>query len=171
MQTQRFVFVRAAGAFFLASACLACASWAQAPAAPPPPRFSATLPVGATVKGANEVLATLRPPASVDALAPGNDLLMQFPDVAAAGGVRVKLVSGMPRTEGLWLFSLSPQPEGGVALLASVGLGGAALPEATLLLDLSQTQTLLLVARSGGKYYGLQREIKIGQSTQPRRKP
>jgi hypothetical protein len=36
------------------------------------------------------------------------------------------------------------------------------LPEATLLLNLSKTQSILLVVRAGGKYYGLQREIKVG---------
>ncbi len=38
----------------------------------------------------------------------------------------------------------------------------SALPEATLLLNLAKTQPILLVVRAGGKYYGLQREIKIG---------
>ena len=68
----------------------------------------------------------------------------------------------MPRTDGMWLLSLSPLPESGAALFATVMLEPSALPEATLLLNLTKTQPILLVVRAGGKYYGLQREIKIG---------
>ena len=92
----------------------------------------------------------------------GNDLLLDFPAIAAAGPIAFKAVSTMPRTDGMWLLSLSPQPESGVPLFASVLLETSALPEVTLLLNLAKTQSILLVVRAGGKYYGLQREIKVG---------
>ena len=141
---------------------------AQMPSAP---ATAIVLPATASAKKADEFLSTLKPPTSVQALASGNDLLFEVPDVAAAGQVRVKLTSTMPRTDGLWLMSMSPQPESGISLLAAVTLGISALPEVSLLLTLNQTQTLLLVARAGGKYYGIQREVKIGELTSTKKKP
>lgn len=127
-----------------------------------PSKLNITLPAAASTKKTDEFLATLRPPTTFSALESGNDLLLEFPDVGIAGGTRIKIVSAMPNTDGIWLLSLSPQPEGGNALLASLNLTQSSLPEATLLLNLFKTQSILLVARSNGKYYGLQREIKIG---------
>ena len=125
-------------------------------------RTDLTLPAGASAKKADEFLATLRPPTSLKVLQSGNDLLLDFPAIAAAGPIAFKAVSTMPRTDGMWLLSLSPQPESGVPLFASVLLETSALPEVTLLLNLAKTQSILLVVRAGGKYYGLQREIKVG---------
>lgn len=124
-----------------------------------------TLTAGAFSKKADEFLASLRPSTSVLALESGNDLLLEFPSIAAAGPVRFKIVSTMPRTDGLWLLSLNRQPESGTSLFAAIALEPSTLPEVTLLLNLSKTQPILLVARAGGKYYGLLREIKIGQPT------
>lgn len=120
------------------------------------------LPANASTKKADEFLATLRPPTSVNTLESGNDLLLDFPDVAAAGPVRVKAVSTIPNTDGIWLLSLSPQPDSGAALFAAVTLSPSSLPDTTLLLNLTKTQPILLVVRARGSYYGLQREIKIG---------
>ncbi|WP_169169818.1 hypothetical protein [Acidovorax sp. SRB_24] len=128
----------------------------------PSAKIGLSLSAGASAKKADEFLSTLRPPASVQTLESGNDLLLDFPAVAAAGPVRFKAISTMPRTDGMWFLSLSPQPESGSALFASVALDPAALPEATLLFNLGKTQTILLVVRAAGKYYGLQREIKVG---------
>ena len=50
----------------------------------------------------------------------------------------------------------------GTAIAFMMAVVGLSLPEATLLLNLAKTQPILLVVRAGGKYYGLQREIKIG---------
>lgn len=143
---------------FLAVLCGTALAHAQAGI--PKPGFA--LPSGASAKKADEFLATLRPPASTQTLESGNDLLLDFPAIASAGPIRFKAVSTMPRTDGMWLLSLSPQPESGAALFAAVTLEPSALPEATLLLNLSKTQSILLVVRAGGKYYGLQREIKVG---------
>lgn len=126
------------------------------------PKAGLSLPVGASERKTNAFLATLRPPTSIQTLESGNDLLLEFPTIATAGHIRFKAVSTIPRTDGMWLLSLSPQPESGDALFAAVTLEPSALPEATLLLNLEKTQPILLVVRAGGKYYGLQREIKIG---------
>lgn len=121
------------------------------------------LPAGAFAKKADEFLAALRPPTSLQKLESGNDLLLEFSPVVSAGPVRFKMVSTMPRTDGMWLLSLSPQPDSGVSLFLSISLEPSALPEATVLLSLRATEHVLFVARAGGRYYGLVREIKIGQ--------
>lgn len=138
---------------------------AQAPSVKSKLRFELTS--GSTEKRADEFLATLRPPTSVQALESGNDLSLDFPPIAPSGPVRFKIVSTIPRTDGLWLLSLSRQPESGAALFAAISLEPSALPEVSLLLTLNKTQSVLLVAKAGGKYYGLQREIKIGQNAAP----
>jgi len=147
----------------LALSCGYVLAGAQVP--PVQGKVELTLPAGASAKKANEFLATLKPATTLQALENGNDLLLEFPSIAAAGPVKFKVVSTMPRTDGLWLLSLSQQPESGASLFAALTLEPSALPEATLLLTLRNTQTILLVARAGGKYYGLLREIKIGQPT------
>lgn len=157
---RRYFELLAQTATFLAA--LGCTALLQAQTAPPPAKAGLALPAGASAKKADEFLATLRPPTSIQALESGNDLLLDFPAIAAAGPIRFKAVSAMPRTDGMWLLSLTPQPESGNALFASVMLEPSALPETTLLLNLAKTQPILLVVRAGGKYYGLQREIKIG---------
>lgn len=130
-------------------------------------KFGLELRSGSTAKWVDEFLTTLRPPTSLQALESGNDLLLEFPSIAPAGFIKFKAVSTIPRTDGLWLLSLSDQPESATALFAAITLASSALPEVSLLLALNKTQPVLLVARAGGKYYGLQREIKIGQTTVP----
>lgn len=119
----------------------------------------------------NEILASLRPPTSLTNLGKGSDLLLEFSDVAAVGTVRVKMVSTIPRTEGMWLLTLSSRPEGGSALLGSIALGPSAMPEATFMLNLARSQELLLVVRAAGKYYAVQREIKIGHTSPAQSRP
>lgn len=122
------------------------------------------------VQKADAYLSTLTPSVTFDKLESGNDLLLQFPDIAVAGPVHIKMTSTIPRTDRLWLLSLSNQTDGPTALLASVQWEPAALPETTMLLDLRQTQSLLMVVRASGKYYGVHRQIKIGQADHSKRK-
>jgi hypothetical protein len=125
------------------------------------------LPVGASAKKTDEFLATLRPPTSFKALLSGNDLLLDVPDIARAGRVRAKIVSTIARTDGMWLLNLHAQPDTGSALFMGLQFEVSALPEATVSLLLQKTQPVLLVARSGGRYYGLYREVKVGQAAAP----
>lgn len=134
---------------------------AAVPGAPGP---TLVLPTGASAQKADAFLATLKPPTSVKALLSGNDLLLEVPDIAASGPVRTKIVSTIARTDGLWLLSLHPAPDSGNALFAALQIDVAALPEATLTLQLYKTQPLLLVVRAGGKYYGTYRDVKVGLS-------
>ena len=118
----------------------------------------------------NAFLSTLTPPVTFDKLESGNDLLLEFPDIAIAGPVHVKMISTIPRTDRLWLLSLSNKIDGPSALISSVQWEPVALPETTLLVDLQHTQSLLMVVRAAGKYYGVHRQIKIGQADVPKRK-
>ena len=141
------------------------ARFAQAQAAVPgAPGPTLVLPAGASAQKADAFLATLKPPTSVKALLSGNDLLLEVPDITASGPVRTKIVSTIARTDGLWLLSLHPAPDSGNALFAALQIDVAALPEATLTLQLYKTQPLLLVVRAGGKYYGTYRDVKVGLS-------
>ena len=94
----------------------------------------------------------------------GNDLLLDVPDIARAGSVKAKAVSTVARTDGMWLLSLHAAPDSGSALFVGMQFDVSALPEATLNLQLYKTQPVLLVARAGGKYYGIYREVKVGQT-------
>lgn len=109
-------------------------------------------------------LATLQPPTSFDKLESGNDLFLELPPVAAAGSILVKFKSTIPQTDRIWLLTLSSQPEGPSALLASIELTPTAKPEAEIYLNLQRTQYILLLVRANGKYYGLNRQLKIGQT-------
>lgn len=122
------------------------------------------LPAGASAKKADEFLATLRPPTSFKALLSGNDLLLDIPDITRAGRVKAKVVSTIARTDGMWLLNLHAQPDTGSALFMGLQFEVSALPEANVSLLLQKTQPVLLVARSGGRYYGLYREVKVGQA-------
>ena len=139
-------------------------AFAQATPQPGTPGATLVLPTGASSQKADAFLATLKPPTSVKALLNGNDLLLEVPDIAVSGPVRTKIVSTIARTDGLWLLSLHPVPDSGNALFAALQIDVAALPEATLTLQLYKTQPLLLVVRAGGKYYGTYRDVKVGLS-------
>lgn len=143
---------------------------AQSPAGAPQQAAGVPLPLNADGKKVDEFLATLRPPTNLKSLISGNDLLLEFPAVTSSGPVRFRVVSTVPRTDGLWVLSLHSQPDSGAALFASVAIEPSAFPEASLLLNIEKTQPVLLVVRSSGKYYGLQREIKVGQTAPSTRK-
>ncbi len=142
-----------------------CGSVAQAQNAAPVAAIN--LPLGASTKKVDEFLATLRPPTSYKALLSGNDLLLQVPDIARSGAVKAKVVSTIARTDGMWLLSMHAMPDSGSALFVGLQFDVSALPEASLVLQLYKTQPVLLVTRAAGKYYGLYREVKVGQAALP----
>jgi hypothetical protein len=149
-------------ALVAASLGLACAgALAQSPASDKPPAD----PLFAH-KTADAVLAALTPPASLDKLESGNELLLDVPDVVRDGDVTVHLVSVMPRTQQMWLLTLRPDdPANGSALLAKFKFQTGEPPEACTTVTLATTQTLLLVALAGGRYFGVKREVKVGAET------
>ena len=156
-------FVLNAARLTCLSLCLlgAAVTHAQSPPAGAP--TGVQLPADASAKKADEFLATLRPPTTFKALLSGNDLLLDVPDIARSGSVKVKAISTIARTDAMWLLSLHAMPDSGNALFVGLQFDVSALPEATLNLQLYKTQPVLLVARAGGKYYGIFREVKVGQ--------
>lgn len=122
------------------------------------------LPSGVNPQKVNEILATLRPPSSVQTLEQGNNLKLGLSDIVESGLTRISMSSTLPRTDAMWLLSLAAQPEGGGALFGSVTLEPAAHPEVSMVVKLYKTQHLLLVVRAAGKYYGVHRHIKVGDS-------
>jgi hypothetical protein len=154
-------------AYYLACILLGVFCGSMAVAQTATPTAVVNLPLGASTKKIDEFLATLRPPTSYKALLSGNDLLLQVPDIARSGAVKAKAVSTIPRTDGMWLLSMHAMPDSGSALFVGLQFDVSALPEASLVLQLYKTQPVLLVTRAGGKYYGLYREVKIGQAALP----
>lgn len=153
------------------SACLAgliglsvALAQAQAPA-PAGSKPAVELPPGANPQKANEFLGTLKPPTTVQTLENGNNLKLVVPDIAASGPVSVGMSSTLPRTDGMWLLTLDPQPDGGAPLFGSVALEPAAQPQVNMTVNLYKTQHLLLVVRASGKYYGVQRQVKVGMAS------
>lgn len=114
---RRYFGLIARAATFVAA--IGCPALPQAQTTHQSAKVGLALPAGASSKKADEFLATLRPPTSIQALESGNDLLLDFPAIAPAGPIRFKAVSAMPRTDGIWLLSLSPQPESGSAFGSS----------------------------------------------------
>jgi hypothetical protein len=136
---------------------------AQAQTAPAAaPRF--VLPMDVKGQKANELLATLKPPANLQALQIGNNLKLVVPDITASGPVAVEMTSTLPRTDAMWLLTLDPQPDSGSALFAAITLEPAALPQAQLNINLYKTQHLLMVVRAAGKYYGVHKHVKVGEA-------
>jgi hypothetical protein len=131
-------------------------------ASPSSPKGGVELPNGMTAEKVNEFLTTLRPPITFQALESGNNLKLLSPDIAQNGLIKIGIHSTLPKTDGIWLLTLDAQLDSGSALFASFSLGPAVQPQLNIFLNLYKTQSLLLVARSGGKYYGVVREIKIG---------
>ena len=58
---------------------------AQNQSAAQPQKSNITLPSGASAKKVDEFLSTLRPPTNFNTLESGNDILLEFPDIAAQG--------------------------------------------------------------------------------------
>jgi hypothetical protein len=146
------------------SVCAFGLAFSNAQSPPVAPQQGMVLPNGASAKKVDEFLATLRPPTTFKTLLSGNDLLLEVPDIARAGSVKAKAVSTIARTDGMWLLSLHLTPDSGSAMFVGMQFDVSALPEATLNLQLYKTQPVLLVARAGGKYYGIFREVKVGQT-------
>jgi len=122
------------------------------------------LPSGVNPQKVNEFLATLRPTTNLQTLEKGNNLKLGFSGIVESGLTRVSMSSTLPRTDAMWLLSLSAQPEGGGPLFGTVTLEPAAHPDVSMVVKLYKTQHLLLLVRSAGKYYGVHRQIKVGEA-------
>jgi predicted secreted protein len=140
-------------------------AWAQQS-----PQQTTTLPPGASTQKINEYLSTLRPPISFTALENGNELQLSVPDISAQGYIDLAVKSTIPRTDAMWVMTMDNQPESGNALLTAITLDTAAAADIKLKVALYKTQYILLIARAGGRYYGVYKQVKLGPSPGPHKK-
>ena len=129
---------------------------------PPTAKPGLELPPGSSAQKINEFLITLKPPTNFQALENGNNLKLAMPDIAASGPINISVASTLPRTDAMWLFTLDPRPDSGSPVFFAVTLEPTAQPEMSIAVNLYKTQHVMLVARAGGKYYAVHRQIKIG---------
>lgn len=144
---------------------LLCLGAQGQPTAVPGAKPGLVLPADASAQKVNEFLATLKPATNFQSLEVGNNLKLGLSDIVASGSVRVAMSSTLPRTDAMWLLTLAGQPESGGPLFGAVTLEPAAQPDASLVVKLYKTQHLLLVVRAAGKYYGVHRHIKVGETS------
>lgn len=86
------------------------------------------------------------------------DLLLKVPDIAENGAlVPVEIVSSIPNTTSIAiLVEKNPYP-----LAAYFDLANGAIPEISLRLKLAQTSIVKAVVKADGKFYTVQREVKV----------
>jgi hypothetical protein len=153
----------------LMAAGLAIPAWAQTPDAAAALVGKKAMPWGlvaadAALAQVDQEFAKMKLPMQTATLKSGNDIGMKFSSVSAAGRVPMVLTSAIDQTDAMWLLTLSPTPDAGLHLLASATFAGGTAAQITLSPRLYHTQSLLVVVRAGGQFYGLAREVKIAQA-------
>ena len=118
------------------------------------PRQAFAYPVIIDLKGMEEVLRSLstsRPP-------PSENIRVLVPDVAMDGAnVYLGISSTLPAVDVLAVFvEKNPQP-----FIAAFRLGPQTLPEVKILIKVSQTSPVWVVARSEGSFYRAARQVKV----------
>ena len=90
--------------------------------------------------------------------ADSKDLMLKVPDIAENGAVvPVDIVSNIPNTSSIAiLVEKNPFP-----LSAQFDFANGALPEVSARLKLSQTSMVKAVAKADGKFYTVQKEVKV----------
>lgn len=96
----------------------------------------------------------------VGAAAPADskDIILKAPDIAENGAVvPVEVISNIPGTTALSiLVDKNPSP-----LSAHFDFANGAVPEVAVRLKLGQTSMVKAVAKAGGKFYTVQKEVKV----------
>ncbi len=90
--------------------------------------------------------------------ADSKDIVLKAPDIAENGAVvPVEVISNIPGTTALSIFvDKNPSP-----LSAHFDFANGALPEVAVRLKLGQTSMVKAVAKAGGKFYTVQKEVKV----------
>lgn len=94
----------------------------------------------------------------VTAASDSRDLLLRAPDIAENGAVvPIDVVSHIPNTRTLSIVvEKNPMP-----LAAQFDFGNGALPDISVRLKLAQTSMVKVIAQADGKFYTVQREVKV----------
>lgn len=105
-------------------------------------------------KDSQAVLATL----GISNPGPGTQILLDVPEIADGGAsVRARIMTTLPGTDWIaLLIDKNPQP-----LAAQFTIPSGTEPDIELLVTLPQTSMLRAVVRAGGKYYTVNKEVKV----------
>lgn len=92
------------------------------------------------------------------AAAESKDILLKAPDIAENGVmVQVDVVSNIPNTAEISILVVkNPNP-----LSALFSFSNGALPEASVRLKLAETSLVKAVVKADGKFYTVQKEVKV----------
>lgn len=108
----------------------------------------------------DKALGMLQPPITKAQLTKSDYLLLDAPPIALPGKIKVRLMSELPGTELFVLFNNKAQPKEPAVLVAKL-IPANAKSDAQIEITLDRTTELLLLAKVGGRYYSVTREVKI----------
>ena len=108
-----------------------------------------------------KALTLLQPPVTKTQITKSGYLLLDAPSIALSGKIPVRLMSELPGTELFILFNNKPKAKQ-PAVLAAKLIPVSAKPDVRMEITVDNTTELLLVAKAGGKFYSVAKEIKIG---------
>ncbi len=149
MDKLRRTLLKGAGAGSALAAALAAGVLqpAQALAAGADQAAFAAKDLGGALKGLN-----------ITATAESRDLLMRAPDIAENGAVvPVDVISNIPNTTSISiLVDKNPFP-----LSAHFDFSNGAQPDLSVRLKLAKTSIVKVVAKADGKFYSVQKEVKV----------
>lgn len=92
------------------------------------------------------------------AAADSKDILLRAPDIAENGAVvPIDISSNIPNTTSIAVL-VEKNPN---ALSAYFDFANGALPDASVRLKLAQTSMVKVVVKAGGKFYTVQKEVKV----------
>jgi predicted secreted protein len=119
--------------------------------------------VGVSPARTTQILQSLKPQIDIERLKPSNDLLLQAPDVITPGPVAVRTATKLPRVDGMWLVSLSPNPDQGRAQFWHLAPEPGTHPDIRTHIEIHHTQTLLLIVRSAGNFVAIKKQVKVAE--------
>lgn len=108
----------------------------------------------------DKALAMFQPPLAKAQLTKSDYLLLDVPPIALPGKIQVRLMSELPGTELFVLFNNKAQPKEPAVLVAKL-IPSTEKSDVRVEITLDRTTELLLLAKAGGRYYSVTREVKI----------
>ncbi len=115
-----------------------------------------------------QTLTQMQPPTSTKALEAGNDLFLNIDNVVVAGLTTIGLLSAIPQTDAIWLFSTpaSTSAVGGAdvhRLVASFAFDGNTLPDVAVPMRIGSATTFRMIARANGRYFTVVKRVLTGK--------
>jgi predicted secreted protein len=107
-----------------------------------------------------KVLALFKPAVNKTQIVASDYLLLDSPQIAAAGILSVHLMSELPGTELFLLFNSTPAKDE-PSFLAAQAIPNLGKLDQRIKIKLSKTSGLLFIVRAGGRWYSVSNEVKI----------